>query len=233
MLGKSRGDSLLSFKENGYLTRIINPNDPDDVWQYQYLRYRIKVVKLKWITAPTPNVPIAYDKYDSHSIHFGVFDSNNELKAYSRLILPINAYEMQLFDEFSSLLDPKQAPSWSPDHSAEVSSLVIDDTLKCMNNLRYGAAQNLYKIMAQWSVINKRQFWYAISEKKFLRALRFQGFPFKIIGAGKHFQGATTYPAALDLEEGYAGLLRIDRGVYNWFIEGLDFKGKGDPPRIL
>lgn len=224
---------MFRFKEKDYLVKIIGDDDLKEVLQYQNLRYRLKVQKFKWITAPDPRKPIAYDKYDAHSIHFGAFNPGGKLRAYSRLILPTKNSNLQIFDEFDSLIDPDFTPNWSPDSSAEVSSLLVDDDFKHPIGYRFGAAQWLYKIMLRWSIINKRRYWYVVSEKRFIRALRFQGFPFKIIGEGKDYQGAVTYPAVLDLDECCSYLMRTNRDALNWYVEDLDLRRKGYPPKIL
>ena len=224
---------LLAFKEHDFITRIIDMNNPREILQYQELRYELKVKKFKWVTAPSPNRRLDYDKYDSHSVHFGVFNSNGVLVACSRLILPAMGQRLQIIDEFGDLLNPEEKRNLQLDNSVEVSTVLVSDDYKRRNGSKYHMTQMLYKIMGQWCIAKKRRFWHAITNKKILRAFKFQGFPFRIIGGSKFYQGEVLYPAAVDLEMCYEGLLRIDSSVYQWYLEGLDFKGKGDPPKIL
>lgn len=231
VLGSS-GKSV-SFKEHDHLVKIIDGHNHDDVRKYQELRYKLRVVRYGWSKPSSAGSNLEYDEYDSHSIHFGVFNSEGDLNAYSRLILPSNHGGMQIFDEFNSLLFPELKPNWPIDNSAEVSALLVSEEFQHPTGYRHTIAQWLYKIMGQWSIVNKRRFWYAVAEKRFIRALRHQSFPFSIIGEGKLYKGAVTYPAALDLEDAYKGLIRRDQDVYKWFIEGLEFKGQGHPPKIL
>lgn len=231
ILGNS--DKTIKFNEQNFIVKIIDGQDSDEVRKFQELRYKLRVVRYGWFASPREGVKLEYDEYDSHSVHFGVFDREGEINAYSRLILPAMHGGLQIFDEFESLLDPKLRPHWPLDNSAEVSALLVSEEFQHPVGYRHTIAQWLYKIMGQWSIVNKRRFWYAVAEKRFIRALRHQSFPFTIIGQGKLYKGALTHPAALDLEDAYKGLIQRDQDVYKWFVEGLDFKGKGHPPKIL
>lgn len=230
---KTLASKPLMFREAAFTVRTIDPENPADVLNYQELRYRMLVVKYHWAVAPNPGTNIEYDEYDAFSIPFGVFSEDGELQACSRLILPSDKAGLQIFNEFRDDLYPDFVPAWKSASSAEVSSLLVSDSFKHPHRNSYPVAQWLYKAMGQWSISNRVRYWYAVAEKKFLRALGFQGFPFKIIGEGKHYKGAVTYPAVLDLEQAYANLMKREGDVYKWFLEGFDFRGKGNPPKIL
>lgn len=230
---KTLASRPLIFQESSFTVRTLDSENPEDVLKYQELRYRMHVVKYQWSKAPEPGIGIEYDEYDPFSVVFGVFAKNGKLCACSRLILPSDKAGLQVFNEFMDELYPDFVPTWKLASSAEVSSLLVSDSFKHPHGNSYPVAQWLYKAMGQWSIPNKVRYWYAVAEKRFLRALGFQGFPFKIIGEGKHYKGAITYPAVLDLEQAYANLMKREGDVYKWFLEGLDFRGKGDPPKIL
>ncbi|MBS3909027.1 MAG: hypothetical protein KGZ93_05300 [Actinobacteria bacterium] len=230
---KRRASRPLMFNESAFIVRMINTENPIDVLRYQELRYRLRVEKYQWAEAPESGKKLEYDKYDPFSIPFGVFTEDGELQACSRLILPSDKAGLQIFNEFRDDLYPDFIPAWKSASSAEVSSLLVSDSFRHPHRNSYPVAQWLYKAMGQWSISNRVRYWYAVAEKRFLRALGFQGFPFKIIGEGKHYKGALTYPAVLDLEQAYANLMKREGDVYKWFLEGLDFRGKGDPPKIL
>ncbi|MDP2211775.1 MAG: acyl-homoserine-lactone synthase [Candidatus Aquicultor sp.] len=230
---KTLASKPLMFRESSFTVRTLDPENPADVLKYQELRYQLRVVKYQWLTAPEPGRSVEYDEYDPFSIPFGVFAKDGELHACSRLILPSDKAGLQIFNEFRDNLYPDFVPAWKSASSAEVSSLLVSDSFTHPHRNSYPVAQWLYKAMGQWSISNRVRYWYAVAEKRFLRALGFQGFPFKIIGEGKHYKGALTYPAVLDLEQAYANLMKREGDVYKWFLEGLDFRGKGDPPKIL
>lgn len=215
---KITGNGFPVFKENGILTRLLNPNNHDDVRLYQEFRYRYWVEEFKYLDEPDHGEKREYDKYDDHSVHFGVFDESGRLAGYSRFILP-GKHGLQVYNEFPGLADPRHGSVRSIGNSVESSRLIIERELGAK---RHHAAQMMYKLKYQFMKRCEFVYWYHVSELKLIRALRRQKYPFEVLGEGKDYQGAVCYPAVMSLVDVDFILKREAPAYFQWLNEGLD-----------
>src|SRR3990172_3403512 len=94
------GKHDINIREGRYIIRNIN--GPLDLEKAYNLRYKIFAEELKWV--PEQDIKFEIDDYDQQAISFGVFNEDDALSAYMRLILAIEPFMME--KEFKFLVDP-------------------------------------------------------------------------------------------------------------------------------
>lgn len=206
------------IKENGITGRMLNPKDRRDVKLYRKFRYLYWVKKFNFLKNLDTDDDSEQDKYDEHSVHFGAFDESDKLVGYVRFILP-GSNGFQVYNEFEELVHPRIKDSHFSPQSVESSRLVVAPEL---GPRRRDVAKVIYKLQYQYFKRNGFKYWYHVSELKLIRALRLQNYPFKIIGKPKEYQGASCYPAFVDLDELDSFLLKKNPKQYQWLNEGIE-----------
>lgn len=206
------------FTEGSFVARVLDPDDSNDLRLFQEFRYKYWVEKFRYVDAADSNQRIEHDIYDKHSVHFGVLDENGRLIGYSRFILPSTA-GLQIHREFEDLVNPHLEPAADMARSVETSRLIVAGELGARRHL---VAELLYKLKYHFMKRHGFKYWYHVSEKRLIRALNMQKFPFKIIGEGKNYQGAICYPAILDFDDIDAILKEHRPDFFSWLHEGLE-----------
>ena len=87
------------FKEKCYLIKELT--EKKDKIQAYKLRHRIFSQELRWVSSTENELEI--DSYDKDAVFIGVFDIENKLVAFLRLVLPPSAFMIE--DIFIALID--------------------------------------------------------------------------------------------------------------------------------
>lgn len=228
LLFKDKNVKPHAIREGDLTARIFNSDDPHEVELYQRFRFHYWVERYKCIRRPDESTDLEYDDYDEHAVHFGAFDNKDHLVGYSRFILP-GYHGLQVFNVFEELVHPrvKGAPNIGK------SSMQAPNISKCVESSRllvipergikrHLVAQLIYKLKYQFMKRNGYRFWCIVAEKKLIRALRFQKYPFEVMGEGKYYLGAVRYPAIMDIDRADS-VLKLKEPVYfRWLNEGLE-----------
>ncbi len=126
------------------------------------------------------------DDYDAHAMSFGVFDKEERLAAYLRLIMPWKPFMLER--EFRSLLSPGREIRRDR-LRAEISRLcVAPEARKARLFSEAGSCDIstlLFKGVYQWCRREGIRYLYAVTEKKVYRLFRAKGFPYRPIGEPK------------------------------------------------
>lgn len=207
-----------SLKEKGIVAKVLNANDKEERELFQGLRYKYWVEKFKFFKKKSPNEEkLEFDIYDEHAVHFGAFNLNNQLVGYSRFILP-GCHGLQVRNEFEELVHPKVNTMLNISQSVESSRLIVDYEFQVK---RYDVAQMIYKLKYQFMKLFGFKYWYIVAEKKLIRALKFQMYPFEIIGRGRDYYGSVRYPAVMDIDKVDEILIVKKPAYYKWLNEEI------------
>lgn len=169
----------VGIEEGGYSVRTLT--DAADLQQAFHLRHRIFCEELGWV--PETDDRMEIDEYDINAIPFGVFDTDNILRAYLRLIYTNKPFMLK--DIFGSLV--------SPDHmlkrdtnTAEVSRLcVAPEARRDSVSGNFGAhniSMFMYKGVYHWCLENEVRYLYLVVEEKIFRLLNAKGILCTMIG---------------------------------------------------
>lgn len=200
------------------LARILDPENPKDLRLFQEFRYKYWVEEYKFAPKPSHGKRVERDKYDDHSVHFGVLDRDNRLIGYSRLILPVKN-GLQVYGEFEDLIHPHLDPAKDMSESVESSRFVVAHDLGAE---RFLVPQLLQKLQYQFIKLTGYKYWYQVSEMKLIRRFRRQNYHFSIIGDGKDYQGGICYPAALTVSSAERRLEQEVPEHFSWLQQGVD-----------
>jgi len=147
-----------------------------DILKIQDLRYRVFVQELGWVQQNSRMLET--DDYDEKAIHFGVFDSRNNIKASLRIITSENCF--MLDKVFPFLVSDASNICKRPD-TVEVSRLCVATEARSetfSNNFgMYTPSMLLYKGVYQWCLKNRKHYLYLVVEQKIFRMLCAKGFP--------------------------------------------------------
>lgn len=205
--------SYLEVREAGQVVRPIDWSNPEEVARYQEFRYSVMVEELGWVAPPEPGTRREYDRYDRHAVHFGAFvESTGEVVGCARLILP-SSDGLQVVNEFPEAF---RTAEFDPDRSVEISRLLTRGVARPSGG-QHTLAQRIYRCFYTWCAPRGRDRWYAVIEKRLVRALRLQHFPFRTIGEGKWYQDATCYPVLLKTEELWHDVGVKDPETWAWY----------------
>ena len=161
--------------------KVRNLKTAEDFKKAFKLRHQIFANELKWVASSDDGLEI--DEYDLNAESFGVFNHNEQLCAYMRLIIGGTPFMME--KEFKFLVDEKHWIRNFPD-TAEVSRLCIapesrNDTVTGNFGL-HSITILLLKGVYQWCKKNGVNYLYAVTEERVYRLFRAKGFPFYSIG---------------------------------------------------
>lgn len=167
------------IKEKDFVVKNIF--NTEEKFQAYRLRHKIFCEELNWVGPSKSKLEI--DRYDKNSIFFGVFDKENKLLAFLRLIHSRNTFMLE--NEFDFLISPSYNVRKESD-TVELSRLCIDPEVRrsfsAENFGLHRIALFLYKGVYHWSYKNGVRFMYIVIKLEFLRLLRLQGFSFELIG---------------------------------------------------
>jgi len=133
------------------------------------------------------------DEYDGQAIHVAV-TIGKRLVGYARVILP-NGHGLPIFKHFTI---PEEKDL---DSSCEISRFMISKLYRKKQETR----RTIFKLLAEEiQKITKEtdiKIVYAVVEEWLLKSLNKRGFDFKIVGEGRDYMGAITYPTRLELND--------------------------------
>lgn len=208
------------FQEHGVIARVLDADNHNERVYFQQFRYKYWVKEFNIVPESENDEQLEYDKYDEHSIHFGVFDPSQRMVGYSRLILP-GQHGLQVHNAYEELVHPRVGG-----FTIDLSKCVESSRLTAIPEIgakRRHVTQLLFKLKYQFIKRLGFEHWYLVAEKKYIRALwLLQRYPFEIIGEGKEYLGAVRYPAVMSLSKVESLILRERPQHYQWMNEGLE-----------
>lgn len=131
------------------------------------------------------------DEYDGQAIHV-VVTIGKRLVGYARVILP-NSHGLPIFKYFDI---PKEKDL---DNSCEISRFMISRLYRKKQETRRAIFKLLAEEIQRITKETEVKVIYAVIEEWLLKSLNKRGFDFKLVGEGRDYMGAITYPVKLDL----------------------------------
>jgi len=180
---------------------VKNLMNEEEKIQAYHLRHRVFCQELGWV--PQSEDVLEIDKYDDGAIFFGIFDKQNKLLAFLRLIVPEGPFMLE--KEFSSLIEINHKIRKEYD-TVEVSRLCIAPEARneiISSNLGiHNISMLLYKGVYHWCIRNNIRYLYLVVEYKIYRLLKAKGFPCKPIGEPQTMHdGVIAVAAMMDWKE--------------------------------
>ncbi|MGA2191848.1 MAG: acyl-homoserine-lactone synthase [Nitrospirota bacterium] len=218
------------FEEAGYSVReIISDGDLQKSYE---LRHRVFCEELEWV--PRSSTGAEIDRYDEQAVAIGVFDPQDRLVAYMRLLRAEGAYMIE--EEFKAMVDSGHNISHEKG-TAELSRLCIapearKDTVKTKSG-RYSISVLLLKGIYYWSKLNRVRHLYGVMEHKTYRLAWAKGFPLKLLGEPQIMpDGVVAVGILLDWQEfEFSNVIRHP-GLIEWFSRyQSDLAGTQSPRR--
>jgi len=179
MLSGSSGGASILIYEDGIVTK--NLITEEDKIQAYHLRHRIFAQELGWV--PQSENGLEIDDYDNNAVYFGVFDRQNRMLAFIRLIT--SEYRFMVEREFISLVRHDYVIRKETD-TVEISRICVapearPKTVSCNFGV-HRISMSLYKGVYHWCLRHNARYLYAVVENKIHRLLRAMGFPCELIG---------------------------------------------------
>jgi len=215
---QSRYADELICTEGDYVVKLISMND-EFVSAYK-LRHKVFCEELGWI--PSLENGLEVDGYDEKAMSFGVYNSNNTLMAYIRLLRSENTYMIER--DFSMLVDQTHDIRKSRD-TAETSRVCVAWEFRNQsimdNNEGYDISMLLFKGVYLWCIENGIRYIYTVVELKMLRYLRGKGFPCVLLGKPLTMPDGTRAAAViLDWSEFDVVNREKKPHLWAWFSQG-------------
>ncbi len=165
----------------------------------------------------------------------GIFDTENRLVAFLRLILPPSPFMLE--EIFISLIDFEYKIRKETD-TVEISRLCVAPEVR--NNIIYGnfgihnISMLLYKSVYYWSLRHKIRYLYMVVEYKFYKLLCMKGFPCKLIGKPKRMSdGIIAVAAIMDWQE-FEILNSIKKpAMLRWFSQYQSIPASRQPQQLV
>ncbi|MES2952964.1 MAG: acyl-homoserine-lactone synthase [Patescibacteria group bacterium] len=202
IVNSQENKSEIFIREQDLVAR--NFNEPALLDQAYKLRQEVFTKRLKWVGQE--DAQHEKDTYDEHSIVFGVF-RNETLLGMVRIIDKPEHFMMH--KDFLHLVHEKHSIRTEND-TIELSRLVVDPSIQktSLGNL---VARLLYKSVYQWSIANKKRYWYFASTERFVTSLKKRfGLVVEITGElHKDHRGEKYHGAFIDLRE-------LERSLNSW-----------------
>ncbi|ACM20770.1 N-acylhomoserine lactone synthetase-related protein [Geotalea daltonii FRC-32] len=205
------------IREGGlYVTNIVAK---EDIFKAHSLRYRVFCDELGW--APQNFCKLDIDNYDDGAVFFGVFDVNNDLKAFLRIVTSDHPFMIE--NEFPFLVKAGSTIS-KRDDVVEVSRLCVDaDARSETFSGNFGvhtASLLLYKGVYHWCLKNRINYLYLVVDYKVFRLLNVKGFPCRLIGDPKVMpDGVVAVAAMLNWREFEELNLVGTKNLKSWFSQ--------------
>lgn len=180
--------------EGEYAVKLLDTYE--DLISAYTLRHDVFCDELGWVSALESRLEI--DAYDETAISFGVFNGQNALIAYIRLITSHNTYMIE--KDFSMLVAPTYEIRKSLD-TAESSRVCISSDYRnssfVANCEIHDILTLLFKGVYLWCLDNGIRYIYTAVELKMLRYVRGKGFPCTLIGKPRTMPDGTRATAVI------------------------------------
>jgi N-acyl-L-homoserine lactone synthetase len=205
---------MLCYSENGYLVKQL---DDKEISQSQKFRYEIVVKELGWVKSDSG---LEVDRYDKAANCFGIF-KDDDLIGFTRLV-PYTEASFMTFNEFGQLV--KDKPDVDLNKAADISRLIVSSKYRGIKDY-FDIVKSLYRIMYLWSVENNIRYWFFVSYKKELSALKkFHHMPIKTLGSGKcYLDNEPAYACFLDLVEAEKNLEKVSPEEFAWYTKDFQY----------
>lgn len=176
---RPHSSSSIFLKEGEFIVKTI-VSTIEKLHAYQ-LRHRVFAQELAWVVETESKVEM--DDYDYSAIFFGVFDKQEKLLAFLRLIPSGTSFMLE--NDFLSLVDPEHKIRKEAD-TVEVSRLcVVPEARNDVISGNFGVhsiTMLLYKGIYHWCMKNYVRYLYLVVEHKIYRLLCARGFPCQLLG---------------------------------------------------
>ena len=167
--GSGRSDSFVSFYEGGYILKNLTTQF-EKIQAYR-LRHKIYCQELKWV--PGSKNALEIDEYDSNAIFLGVFNKQNNLIGFLRLIGSEGPFMIER--EFASLVGNEHKIRKEND-AVEASRLCVlpeaRDYALDGNFGVYRVSTLIYKGLYLCCLKNNVRYAYLVAEYKTFRSMR-------------------------------------------------------------
>jgi len=210
-------DSSVLTRQNNFSVKILTTNE-DKIHAYR-LRHTIFSKELQWV--PETDNGLEMDCYDKNAVFFGVFNADNRLVSFLRLIT--SEWPFMLDREFASLVGSSHNIRKDND-TAEVSRLCVSpDARKTAIRSNFGihtVSMLLYKGIYLWCVRNSIRYLYLVVEYRIFRLLQSRGFPCELIGAPQAMpDGVLAVGAIMDWREFERRNRLLRPKLFLWFTQ--------------
>ena len=203
------------IREGGFIVKSLT--DDDEMNQAFRLRHRIFCEDLEWV--PQSDDLMEIDGYDCHAAHIGVFDQDNTIVAFSRLVFPGTIFMIE--KEFSSLMGPCHKIRKQNDTTEASRLCVAPESRRMLVNSDFGSHglyMLVYKGMYHWCVMHNIRYVYMVVELKVYRMLQAKGFRSQMVGDPRTMpDGCVAVAALIDWEEFIAVNTSIRPCFVKWF----------------
>jgi N-acyl-L-homoserine lactone synthetase len=213
VLGKV--DSSIRIEEGGYVVKTIV--EEDDLVKAYRLRHSVFAEELRWV--PEASNELEIDEYDAHAVHFGVFDAQERLVAYVRLLTADHPFMLER--EFRCVLGQDRSIRKNAD-TAELTRFCVDATARAQMIVTemgvFGVFMLLFKGVYDWCLQQGIGIIYGVTEKVIHKLLTIKGYPYRMIGMPKHMpDGVVALAVILDWRE-FERINKVKRPeLLRWF----------------
>ncbi|MDA8100639.1 MAG: GNAT family N-acetyltransferase [Nitrospiraceae bacterium] len=177
--GLHQSTTGIRLREGGYTVRMIKAED--DLVKAYRLRHRIFAEKLRWV--PVTKSELEIDGYDADAEHLGVFDADNRLLAYVRLLSADRRYMLE--DEFRIVLGPGGTFLKSGD-TCELTRFCVDQQTRQEEIVTpfgtFPLFMLLFKGVYHWGMQHGAPVLYAVTDRIVYKLLCMRGFPCERLG---------------------------------------------------
>lgn len=167
------------LREGSYVIR--NLITEEDMIKAYHLRHRIFCEELSWV--PQTENRLEMDEYDVYAIPFGVFNGQNNLSAFIRLVTDGNT--LMIEKEFSSLVGRGHMVRKENDTGETSRICVAPEARNDVISGDFGVqsvSMLLYKGVYYWCITHDIRYIYTVVAYKMFRLLRAKGFSIELIG---------------------------------------------------
>lgn len=163
------------FHEDGYSVRTISRKD--ELQQAYRFRHEVYCDTLRWVKSSPDG--LEKDQYDDGSVSLAAYGNEGRLLGLARILTADHPFMIE--NEFLTLL-PAGFEIRKERDTAEITRLTTLQPFAHQHQESRHASKLIYKGIYQWSKANGVRYLYFAVMPKFLRALRFMGFPCTAIG---------------------------------------------------
>jgi N-acyl-L-homoserine lactone synthetase len=156
--------NIKNIEEKDLISRVII--DSDEMVKAFNLRYEIFCKKLKWVKESQNELEI--DRYDPNAVHFGLFNKDNSLLSYLRVILPQNRFMIE--NDFKNLVNTNYKVRKLQD-TVEISRFCVSKEIYNFK-FKFKPYTILYKHLFMWASTNKIRYAYIVVENLFFNQLK-------------------------------------------------------------
>jgi len=214
---ETAGNYSIFIQEGGLVVKnLITEEEKTNAY---HLRHRIFAQELGWV--PKSENGLETDSYDDYAIPFGVFDGDNRMLAYIRLILAGDPFMIE--KDFKLLVSSEHIIRHEFDTGETSRICVAPEARPGMVSGNFGIhriSMFLYKSVYHWCLKNSIRYIYTVVEHKVWRLLRAAGFPCKLIGEPQVMPDGTKACAVIMDWREFETLNAEKRpDMLNWFIQ--------------